>query len=49
MTVRIMFFFYCKLDLMLKRRDEVVICENKTFLGNNCNCFFTFFSYFVKL
>ena len=45
MTVKIM-FFYCnkKLDLMLKGREE-----NTAFLCNNCNCFSTFFSYFVKV
>ena len=42
-------FFYRKRDLMLKRRNEAIICENTVFLCNNCNCFYTFFSCFVKL
>ena len=37
------------MGLMLKKRDGALICENTAFLYNNCNCFSTFFSFFVKV
>ena len=46
---RIYFSTATKVGFDIERMDGVLICENTTFLCNNCNCLSTFFSYIVKV
>ena len=50
MTITRIFFLYGneKLDLLLKKRDEVFFCENREFLYIDCNSFSTFFHILLK-